>query len=111
MRIFTLALGALFLFVATANAGIISVSRVSFRKVHQGQTIETWSWQAKIRNAGMGDLSCSITASFLDRDGFIVDEDIERIYIRGNETQQVRGQTVTHSPSSISKIEVGAACR
>lgn len=81
---------ALALAPVSAEAGVFRVVSIDSKVTESNDTWERHSWILKVRNAGQGDLSCRGEIQWLDRGGFVVDDDPVSFTIRGNQTLSFR---------------------
>lgn len=102
-------LAAIALAPASAEAGVFRIVSIDSKVTESNSTWSRHAWVLTVRNAGMGDLTCDGAIQWLDRGGFVVDDDKVRFQIAGNQTLTFRDYALISRGPSDTVREVNAA--
>ena len=86
--------------LATAYDGV-RVYNLKTRVTESNSTWEKHAWQVSIRSVDPEPLSCTLTIEWLDRDGFIVDDDREYVQLKCcGATHEFSGYALVSHPAA-----------
>ncbi len=106
-------LGFILIALPSIAADSIHINRVQSRVTESNSSWEKHAWQVEIRNMAQQPRQCRLTIEWLDRDGFVVDDDNERIYLRCcGATDNFRGYDLISQPAtqSVASVSAKVAC-
>ena len=96
-----------------SDADAIHINDVQSRVTESNSIWEKHAWQVELRNMAQQPSVCELTIEWLDADGFIIDDDLERIRLRCcGATDTFRGYALVSQPATqnVRSVNAKIAC-
>ena len=96
-----------------SGADDIFINDVQSKVTESNTSWEKHAWQVELRNMAQLPSVCALTIEWLDADGFIIDDDIERMRLRCcGATDTFRGYALISQPATqnVRSVSAKIAC-
>lgn len=85
------------------------ITNLRYKITEKGENYWYFSWQATVKNNISSSIDFFVQVNFVDKDGFIIDWDIESLVLNPKEQRSIKGTQMIEAElaSGIKRIELG----